>query len=393
MITLLSKIFIKPEYSDEKRRTLVGVLCGALGITLNIFLFIFKLLAGVFTGSVSILADAFNNLSDAGSSLITLLGFKLAGQKPDREHPYGHGRMEYLSGFVVSCIIIVMGFELFKDSISKIIHPEAVDFSIMAIVILVLAILVKLYMFFYNSKAGEKYNSAPLKATAFDSISDCIATTVVLITSIIGYYTSINLDGWAGVIVSCFIFYAGYSAAKESISPLLGSAPEREFIEQITNIVVNFDPENIVGLHDLMVHDYGPGRRILSLHAEVPAHCDIVVLHDIIDNLEKELWLQLGCVTTIHMDPIVTNDPKVLELKEKVNAISKKIYNSISIHDFRVVYGDTHTNLIFDMAVPFECPLTNDEIITRARILIWEEIGEGHYAAIEVDRDNYINDL
>ena len=389
MIRILAHFFIKKDWSEEKKRTMLGMLCGITGIFLNICLFFTKLLAGLFSGAVSIMADAFNNLSDAGSSIVTLLGIRLAAQKPDRQHPYGHGRIEYISGFVVSVIILVMGFELMKESIEKILHPATVTFSPVLIVILVISVAVKCYMAFYNSTVGRRISSAPLKATAIDSISDCIATSTVLLLTLLSHYTKINLDGIGGAIVSLFILYAGYSAAKDSLEPLLGNPPDAEFIKHLKSIVLNFD-ENIVGLHDLMVHDYGPGRRFISLHAEVPQDGNILVLHDIIDNLEKQLAKELNCIATIHMDPVDTKDPKVRELKTTVSDIVKKIHPEVSIHDFRVVWGETHTNLIFDMAVPWEVKDSDEQCAHNARKLIRQTIGEQYYAVINVDRGDSV---
>ena len=319
MVTLLARIMGIENYAADKKRSAYGKLCGIVGIFLNILLFAGKFLAGVLSNSIAITADAFNNLSDAGSSLVTLIGFKLAEKKPDSEHPFGFGRVEYLSGLVVSAVILMMGFELVKDSIDKILHPTEVEFSGLVLIILIASILVKLYMAFYNNSYGKKYDSGALKATATDCLSDCISTTVVLLATVIGYYTNVQIDGFCGIAVGILIFVAGINAAKETLDPLLGQPPEQEFVEQIEGLVMNFNKDAIVGIHDLMVHDYGPGRRVISLHAEVPAEGDIVVLHDIIDNVEMKLRTELGCFATIHMDPVVTTDERVKELKEKCN--------------------------------------------------------------------------
>lgn len=390
MVGILSKIFIKENASDAERRTLYGMLCGVLGIVLNIFLFAGKLAAGLISGSVSITADAFNNLSDAGSSIVTLCGFKLAAAKPDPEHPYGHGRVEYIAGLVISAVIIVMAFELLKESVDKILHPEATEFSAIVAVVLIASILVKCYMAFYNSQVAGKIDSAALKATAQDSLSDCVATTVVLITSIVGYFTNFQLDGWCGVLVSVFIFYSGFSAARDSIDPLLGTPPTQEFVDELERTVLSFS-DDIVGVHDLMVHDYGPGRKIISLHVEVPADGDILSLHDIIDNLEKKLAKDFGCTATIHLDPVDTKDPRLATLKAQVAEIVKEVHPGITIHDFRAVFGETHSNLIFDMEVPFSCPLDDIQVKIAARKLIRERLGQHYYIVLVVDRDNYIH--
>lgn len=384
MLTFLSKIFIKPDLGVDEKRTIYGMLCGIVGICLNIMLFCGKLFAGIISNSISIMADAFNNLSDAGSSAITLVGFKLASHKPDADHPYGHGRIEYISGLIISAAIIVMGVELFRKSINKIIHPEVTKYTIVTLIILVASILVKFYMAFYNGRLGKKLNSAPLKATAMDSLSDCIATSLVLATTIFAYFTNIYLDGWCGLVVSVFIFYAGFTAGKESINPLLGTPPEPEYIEHIENIVVGFD-EKIVGIHDLMVHDYGPGRRFVSLHAEVPADEDVLILHDIIDNLEKELGKQLSCLATIHMDPVDIKNPEVNILKEKVKNLVISISKELSIHDFRVVFGETHTNLIFDIVIPYSTNLKDEDVIKEIKTLLKENIGQEYNAVIDID--------
>lgn len=389
MITLLSHFLIKENSTPEKERSMYGMICGIVGIILNIFLFIGKFIAGYISNSISITADSFNNLSDAGSSIVTLVGFKMAEQKADEEHPYGHGRMEYISGFIVSLIILLMGFELFRDSVTKIIHPENVDFSIMIVIILIASILVKCYMAFYNFKVGNRINSSSVKATAADSLSDCIATSVVLISTIVSHYVDINMDGYAGVLVACFVLYAGYGAAKDTIDPLIGFTPEQDYIDNIKKIVTEYD-ENIVGMHDLMVHDYGPGHRIISLHAEVPANVNIMKIHDIIDNLEYTLARELGCVATIHIDPIVTDDPHVNMLKEKITGIVKDINSKLSIHDFRVVVGDTHTNVIFDIVVPYRYEKTDNQIKEMIFTTIQEKLGEHYFAVIHVDRENIV---
>lgn len=352
MITLLSKIFIKnpKDYKNPEVRKKYGLLAGILGIILNILLAAGKLAAGLLSGSISIMADAFNNLSDAGSSLISLIGFCMADKKPDHDHPFGHGRMEYIAGLFVSLLIVVMGFELAKSSIEKIIHPNEVEVGIVSIVILVAAIIVKIYMHLYNRIYGARIDSASMKATAVDSLSDTIATTVVLISVFVSKYTGVNIDGYTGVLVSLFIFYAGIRSVKETVDPLLGQAPDKDFVESIREIVAGY-PE-IVGIHDLIVHDYGPGRRIISLHGEVSEDGNIVVLHDIIDRCERELSESLGCMATIHMDPITLNDERVDALRFAILEEIKKFDSKVTIHDFRVVDGPNQTNIIFDAVLP-----------------------------------------
>ena len=386
MVAILAKFMGIEKLAPDKKRSAYGKLCGIVGIFLNIVLFVGKFAAGLISNSIAITADAFNNLSDAGSSLVTLIGFKLAEQKPDSDHPFGHGRMEYLSGLVVSAVILMMGFELVKDSIDKILHPTGVDFSVVVLVILVASIIGKCYMAFYNFQYGKRFESSTLRATAVDSLSDCVSTSVVLIATLIGYYTDVQIDGYCGIAVGILIFVAGINAAKETLSPLLGEAPDPEFVNQIEEMVLEFDKESIVGIHDLIVHDYGPGRRIISLHAEVPAEGNMMSLHDVIDNLEMKLRDELGCLTTIHMDPVVTTDERVTELKNKCVDLVKEIGDTLSLHDFRVVFGDTHTNMIFDVVVPFEFYLSDSETIKMIQEKVWEKIGKNYFVVITIDK-------
>lgn len=388
MIKLLSRIFIKDykNYDSPAVRSSYGVLCGGFGIFLNILLFIGKFLAGTLAKSVSITADAFNNLADAGSSIITLLGFRLARQKPDTKHPFGHGRIEYIAGLLVSAAIILMGFELAKSSISKIISPEPIEFSVLTAAILVCSILVKLYMVFYNKSIGKKIKSATLGATALDSCSDCIATSVVLVSSLIAHFFKINIDGYCGVLVAAFVIYSGIRALQETITPLLGQAPDREFIERIQKLIEEF-PE-ITGIHDLIVHDYGPGRLMISLHAEMPVYedSDIFAMHDIIDNAERLLSKELECLVTIHLDPTRSNDEKVAELKAKTVNVLHGISPELSLHDFRVVPGPTHTNLIFDVVIPFDLKLKEDEITEKLNSAVSEWDDAKYYVVVSFDR-------
>ena len=365
MISLLAKLLIKDykNVTDAKVREAYGVLCGGMGIALNILLFLGKFLAGTISGSIAITADAFNNLSDAGSSFITLIGFKLGSQKPDLEHPFGHGRMEYLSGLAVAVLIIVMAVELFKSSFDKILHPEVLECSAVIVLILLASIAVKIYMAIYNHNVGKKIQSAAMGATAKDSMSDTIATTVVLISTIVGAIWGIPIDGYCGVLLSILIFMAGIGAIKDTVGPLLGTAPDKEFVEKIEEIVMAHDI--VKGMHDLVVHDYGPGRVMISLHAEVPHTEDILVIHDEIDNIEEELGDKLNCEAVIHMDPIIMDDEKVNEVKEYVRNIVCQVGEELNFHDFRMVSGNSHTNLIFDVVVPFKYRMS-DEVIKKA---------------------------
>ena len=362
MFQLLSKLFIKnhEDYTDPKVRQSYGILAGAVGILLNFLLFAAQALAGLLSHSIAITADAFNNLSDAGSSVITLIGFRLSGQEADSDHPYGHGRIEYLSGLVVAAIILLMGVELIKSSFSKILHPELPDFSPVIVFILTLSILVKLYMYMYNHRISVRIDSAAMKATAADSLNDCIATAAVLASSLIGHFTGVSIDGWCGLIVGIFILRAGIEAAKDTVDPLLGKAPDPAFVEHIRSIVLSH-PE-VLDVHDLLVHDYGPGRMMISLHAEVPAEGDFLKLHDIIDNIERELQTTLSCSAVIHMDPVLTKDSETSRLHEIVSGLAKQLDPSVSVHDLRLVKGPTHTNVIFDVAVPFQFRMDDPEI-------------------------------
>ena len=386
MIRFLAKRLIA-DYdnpSSPKVRQAYGILCGAVGICFNLLLFAGKFFAGLIGNSIAITADAFNNLSDAGSSVITLIGFHMAGQKPDLQHPFGHGRIEYVSGLVVAGAILIMAFELIKTSLEKIIHPEAVDFQPVSLIILAVSIGVKLYMSSYNRSTGEKIDSAAMKATALDSLSDALSTSVVLVASIIGHFTSLNIDGWCGIAVGLFIFYAGFQAAKDTLNPLLGQAPNPEFIQNIRDITLAH-PE-ILGIHDMLVHDYGPGRQMVSLHCEVSSSGDILLLHDAIDNIERELRSKLHCDAVIHMDPIQDQDEETVKIHHEVLELIHKINPLISIHDFRMVKGNTHTNLIFDVMIPVDYP-TPPKVLTKQIELMVQEQHPDFYTVITVDRD------
>lgn len=384
MITLLAKLFIKnkDETNAPQVRKAYGVLCGALGIFLNVLLFCGKILAGTMTASIAITADAFNNLSDAGSSVITLIGFQLAGQKPDPEHPFGHGRMEYVTGLIVSLIIILMGVELGKSSVEKIFSPEPVTTNVLSFLILAASILVKGYMAFYNGRVAKKLDSPAIRAARTDSLMDAFATAVVLLCMGISHFLHVNVDGYAGLLVALFILYGGVNAARDTISPLLGQPPDGTFVKQVYDIVMAH--REVVGVHDLVVHDYGPGRVMVSLHAEVPAEGDIVEMHDAVDNIEKELAEKLCCDVVIHMDPIVDN-ALCAAIKTKVETLVKQIDDRVTLHDFRMVVGPTHTNLIFDLVVPFDLTASDAQIKTQVETAI-ESMEGNFYAVIQVDK-------
>ena len=389
MITFLASLFIKDSknYKEPSVRQAYGVLSGAVGIGLNILLFFGKWLAGTISGSIAIIADAFNNLSDAGSSIITLIGFRLSGQEPDPEHPFGHGRMEYISGLLVSVAILVMGFELIGSSIGKLRSPEPIESSALVFGILIASILVKLYMFFYNHSLSKKIESAAMKATSVDSLSDTVATTLVLIATLISKYTGLLLDGWFGILVGLFILYTGGSTLKETIDLLLGQPPKQEFIDEVKETVLGHSM--VHGVHDLIVHDYGPGRVMISLHAEVDVNGDIQDIHEQIDHIEHELQEKLHCSATIHMDPIVTDDKEVLAMKAKVEEMVHFLDESFSMHDFRMVRGSTRTNLIFDVEVPRKTSYTDNEIVNWLKERIHELPGSKYFAVIQIDHEYY----
>ena len=391
LITLLARLFIKDytNHSDNTVRQKYGILCGIVGIFFNLVLFAAKLFAGIISGSIAATADAFNNLSDAGSSVVTAVGFKLAGQKPDSEHPYGHGRIEYISGLIVSLIIMLVGVELLKSSVQKIITPEPVRLSVITLVILSASVGIKLYMTFYNRKLAKRLRSEAIRAAARDSLCDSIATTAVLLSVIFTHTVGINTDGWFGLLVALLIIYTGFKSVRDTVSPLLGQPPEPFLVNQIEQIVLS-NPE-IIGLHDLIVHDYGPGRRMISLHAEVPEDSDMITIHDLIDNIEKELRDKTACQAVIHMDPVSVADEKTLTTKAVVEELIRRIDDRITLHDFRMVQGRTHTNVIFDMVVPYDIKRSEASLKSEAAKLI-SRYDDTLYAVVEIDREfTYLN--
>lgn len=382
MITCLAKFWIRESDSEEKKRRVYGTLGAVVGIFLNICLFTGKYLAGFFSGSIAIMADAFNNLSDAGSSFISLIGFVFSGKKPDLDHPFGHGRIEYLAGLGVSFLILLMGVELAKNSVQKILHPVSVQISTLSIAVLSASILVKLYMAYYNHAIGKKIRSATMAATATDSLSDAAATTVVLLAMLFLAATGINIDGYCGILVAVFILAAGIGAAKETVSPLLGQAPDPEFVKEIKELVMQH--EEVLGIHDMAVHDYGPGRVMVSLHAEVSGDGNIYELHDLIDRIERELKEKLHCETVIHMDPIDVGNVKTVEMKEEMVKLVKAIDERLTIHDFRMVTGTTHHNMIFDVVIPADFKLSQEELKDIIQKKVWEKWPD-YYVVIDVD--------
>ena len=385
MTKLLVKLFIKnSEHTDDPAvRQKYGFLSGFVGIVMNLILFTGKIIAGLITASISIVADAFNNLSDAGSSIITLVGFKMAGRPADKEHPYGHGRIEYVAGFIVSLIIMLMGFELGKSSIEKICSPEEITFNWLSLGILIGSILIKLWLCFFNRKLGGMINSATMKATAMDSLSDVIATTAVIIGLLVFLFFNVNIDGYMGIVVALFIMYTGINTAKESLNPLLGQLPDKELVDDIEKTVMSYS--GIIGVHDMLVHDYGVGRLIISLHAEVPCKMDFVAAHELIDVIEDDLRIKYKCHATIHMDPVAADDKPTMEMKEKVIEIVKKIDPELTIHDFRMTNGVNHRNLIFDVVVPFNFRLSDEDVARLIRASV-SEMDDTLSAVINVDK-------
>ena len=385
MVDFLVNLFVKDKENihDPKVRQSYGRLSGLVGIVCNVLLFLLKLFAGLATGAVSIMADAFNNLSDAASSVVTLIGFYMAGKPADLDHPYGHGRIEYLSGLFVSAAILMTGVELMKSSVDKILHPEALSFSIASAVILVASILVKLWMSRFNYKVGNRIDSEAMKATGADSLSDCISTSAVLLGVLIAMLTGKNFDGWFGAVVALFVCYAGFNAAKETIQPLLGQAPDPELVRQIRERVMR--EEKILGVHDLIIHDYGPGRRIISLHAEISYKEDILEAHDMIDNVERDLKEAFQCDATIHMDPVIHDDAEMNQIRHQVERIVREENPEWKIHDFRMVRGQTHTNLIFDLVIQPEDLVHAGEIENRMKSKI-HEMDQHFYAVVTVEQ-------
>ena len=361
MTNFLIKLFVgkNTDVTDNNIRAKYATLASGTGILVNVLLFILKLTLGILSASVAIIADAFNNISDAGSAIVTLIGVRLANKPVDKEHPLGHGRIEYISGFIVDMLILLVGFELFKSSINKIIHPTLPTVGSLTLILLGVAILIKTWLFFFYRKIGNLICSAPIKASASDSLTDSIATTLVLVSALIADIFGIGVDGWAGIAVATFIVYTGVKAAKETIDLLLGTPPEKEFIQSIYEFCKSY--QKIVGVHDVMVHDYGPGRKIVSFHAEVPSDSDINAAHEEVDKLERDMHEKFGCIVTIHLDPIVVNNPLVDELYALAISCAREIHPEFTIHDFRITKGERTYNLIFDLVMPNDCPFTPAE--------------------------------
>ena len=371
MLRLLARLLIRDSQntSDPRVREQYGTLASIVGIVLNLILFAGKALIGLATGSIAATADALNNLSDAGSSIITMVGFKVSVKRGDGEHPFGHGRAEYISGLIVAMIIVAMGFDLGKESIQKIFSPEPVLFTAATAIVLTASILIKLYMAYYNRAIGRKIQSVSMRATSLDSMSDAVATGAVLVSGLIGRFFHLNIDAYAGLIVSLLILYTGYSAARDTIDPLLGNPPDPEFVHRIEAILSDYPI--VRGYHDLIVHDYGAGRRMISLHAEVNADGDMMEIHDAIDLIERRLSTELACQTVIHMDPIATDDALINDTKGEILALLRaQIDGGITLHDFRMVPGAVRSKVLFDAVVPLSVHMSDSELALRIKNII-----------------------
>lgn len=367
MINLLIKHFVK-NHTDTKNpevRENYGKLAGLVGIISNVLLCSFKIGVGIVFNSISILADGVNNLADASGSLVTLIGFRLAGKEPDKEHPYGHGRMEYLTGLMISVMIVAIGIELLRTSIEKTIHPEPLEFNYLMVSVLVVSICMKIWQTRFNVTIGNVINSSTLKATGTDSRNDVIATSSVLIALLIGKWSSYPLDGPMGILVALFIIYSGWSLINETVAPLLGKAPDPQQVQALKEKVESFD--GVLGTHDLMIHDYGPGRSFASVHVEVDASADLMDSHDMVDNIEREVYKCMGVVLTAHMDPMDLKDPLTIKVREQLQEISSDMDDIIGVHDVRAISGVTHHNIIFDVTICRECQLTDKQVISKFR--------------------------
>ena len=381
MTNLLIKLFVKDKDNVEKPevRGKYAMLSSITGIIVNILLSVFKLLIGLVSNSMAIISDALNNFSDAGSSIITMVGFKMSQKKVDADHPWGHGRMEYITALFVDILIFLVGFELLQSSIEKIIHPELPSISNITIILLIVAIITKLWLFVFYRKIAKKINSAAIKGTAYDSISDSVSTLAVLTSALVARFAGVTIDGYVSLIVSIFILITGIKAVKEIIDLLLGQKPDSNFVKEIEEFAKKYD--TIQGIHDIMVHDYGPGSKIVSFHAEVPANSDICRAHDIIDQIEQDMFKKFQCITTIHMDPIVVDDEEINEMKRYTEQIIKNINQKFSIHDFRMTDGGERVNLIFDLVIPTDENIDVEEVVSQIREEIHKK-NDKYYAVI-----------
>ena len=386
MTDFIFKLFVK-NYDDVDKpqtRRACGSVVAFIGIFTNILLGAIKLLAGILSGALSITADAVNNISDAGSQIVSLISFRISAKPADRDHPFGHARIEYVASMIVSFFVLLVGFELFRESFGKIFTPQSTNYSTLVIIILVISILLKVWLFFFGRRAAKKLKSDVIRATAADSLSDAGATLAVLVSALIAKFTGFNTDAYMGMAVAVVIFIAGIKILNDTKNSILGSAPDPEVVESIASLTKEY-PE-VVGIHDLVVHNYGPGNTIASFHAEVDGKADVFVTHDVIDNVEKRIYTELGVRATVHMDPIVTDDEKINELKARVIVAIRDIDERLGMHDFRFVEGVTHTNLIFDVTVPFEVKESDDEIKKKVSLKI-SELDPNFFTVLTIDRE------
>lgn len=386
MIRFLARKFIKQHeaYDDAQVRHAYGNLTSFVGILNNIVLFAFKFIAGTLANSVSITADAVNNLSDAGSSIIALVSFKLSTKPADEKHPFGHARYECIASMLVACLILILGIELMKSSYDKIMHPEEVLFSWVSIIVLLFSIGIKYWMYSYNKTYGKRLHSSVMAATATDSISDVMATSAVLISTILSPILHFNLDGYMGIIVACFILVAGFGIIRNALDEILGKAPDEEIVKALYDRIMSYD--GALGIHDMVIHDYGAHRQFASVHVEVDCKVDVLKSHDMIDNIERDVKEAMGIETVIHMDPIDVNDPLTIELRNFIISTIKQIHEDLSIHDFRIVPGETHTNLIFDVVVPYHISYSNQQILQELESYLRTAKGDHYYVVVTFDR-------
>lgn len=386
MTELLIKKFVKnyENLDDIAVRTRYGILTSVIGILANTFLFLVKFIIGIVLNSISVTADAFNNLSDAASSIISFVGVKMAEKPADKDHPFGHGRIEYIAAFIVAFLVIQVGFTFFRNSIVKILHPDKLVFDYITILILFLSIGIKLFLALFNRKIGKRISSKVMMATAADAMGDCIITSVTILSLLVSHFSKLNIDGGIGLLVSLFIMWAGINIAKETLEPLIGEGIDPVIYETLTNKVESYD--GIVGTHDLLVHNYGPSRSMASIHAEVPKDVDIEISHEIIDRIEKEVFVETGVFLVIHMDPVETKDSVILDMKEQLREILEKVDSELSYHDFRCVRGKYRTNLIFDMVVPREYSVEMEENALEQVMSLVKKWNPGYECVITVDR-------
>lgn len=388
MTELLVRFFIKtPERTEDASvREAYGILAGIVGIACNLILCAMKFIIGIISGSIAIQADAVNNLSDVGSSAVMLIGSKMAGKPADREHPYGHARMEYIAALIIAFLILIVGFELGRESVLKIIAPEPVEFSVAMIVVLVLSILVKFWMSRFTSNIGRRIHSSTMSAATSDSISDVISTGAILISSVVGYFKGVNIDGYIGVVVAGFVLYSGITILRDTISPLMGEAPDPKTVAELTDRILAYD--GIIGIHDIMVHSYGPGKRIASAHAEVRSDCDLMAIHETIDTAEREIGAQMGILLTLHLDPIEVDNAALNVAKDEIAGVLASIDPALRFHDFRMVRGENRTNLLFDIVVQ---PGMKPEAVVALKQRVADEaarLNPAYHCILSVDVDH-----